>query len=665
MQEARAIDQSVAALQWALERAHAWALQPGEAAPHTDDAWVGVLLESMNAGLAIFDAEDRVLYANQRFCALLDRELPQLAGQSAAQFLLRAHENSPAKRKRNSRAPHQESYEVRLVSRLGRERHLLVSPSPLHDQSGVYLGSVDLFLDRTQQKEAEQALERDRELLETLVKHSRDCVYRINLKTRHYEFIGPAIQEILGYSPAEFLALEVSQVQEMVHPQDRQAFREYGARLLEAAQAGGSTGLGEFRMRTKDGEYRWLSDSATILLDHHQQPIARIGAARDVTASKLAERAVLAASRMEATSTLAGGIAHDFNNLMAAVLANAELLEMQPNATAETRQLLHLIQRSAEQAGELAQQMLAFARGGKYQLNVLDFNQTVREVLALESHSFDPRLEVAPELDPKLWPVYADASQMSQVVMNLTINAAEAMPQGGRMTVTTRNCEVDEAFAARHPGLSPGTHVVLVVQDTGEGMPPQVVSRVFEPFYSTKFKGRGLGLAAVYGIVKNHGGHISVYSEAGIGSVFRVYLPASTQFPEPADTPAQTLQRGDETILVVDDEEILLETTQQMLHTLGYQVLVARNGRDALELLAAHGQGVHLVLMDLAMPVMGGAEAHTLLLRDYPDVPVIICSGFECDPTARDMMERGARAFLQKPFRMQHLAAEIRRALDN
>ncbi|MCX5771644.1 MAG: ATP-binding protein [Candidatus Hydrogenedentes bacterium] len=254
-----------------------------------------------------------------------------------------------------------------------------------------------------------------------------------------------------------------------------------------------------------------------------------MGTIRDVSQSKEAEQAVLVASRMEATATLARGIAHEFNNLMVGVLGNAQLLELRSSLDNNGLRMLRAIGASAQQASELAQKMLAFARGGKYETRIVDMNEVVRTTLQLEKLSFPPRITTETDLSPDLWPITADPVQMSQIVMSLSLNAAEAIKETGKILVATRNIDVDADSTRGRKGLAEGPHICLTVRDDGEGMDPGTQARIFEPFFSTKFPGRGLGLAAAYGIVKNHGGHISVSSEPGVGTVMEVYLPAAAK----------------------------------------------------------------------------------------------------------------------------------------
>jgi hypothetical protein len=403
--------------------------------------------------------------------------------------------------------------------------------------------------------------------------------------------------------------------------------------------------------------------------------LAEVGTFRDVTESKHAEEAVRAASRMEATATLAGGIAHDFNNLMVGVLGNAELLQMRLSDSPEAMRMLNTIARSAQQAGELAQQMLAFARGGKYQPRIISLNDIVSDVLRLEERSFPPRIRFEQSLEPNLWAVKADPVQIGQVIMNLSVNAVEAIEDKGKVTIVTRNVAAeeyreprpvaDESAPKRPAGLDRGSYVCLVVSDTGKGMVQETISHIFEPFFTTKFQGRGLGLAAAYGIVKNHGGLVTVSSEVGRGSTFTVYLP-TVEGEQPAlRKPAAKIAAADgqEMVLVIDDEPVVLQVTREILERLGYRVLCAHDGQEGVEIAQSFPEEIHVAVLDMGMPVMGGAQAYPLLMKARPNLKVLISSGYELDPAAQALLDAGASAFIQKPFRAHVLATTIRKAL--
>ncbi len=554
----------------------------------------------------------------------------------------------------------------RVVAPSGQTIWVMTFKAPLRDSDGKTIGIVGVSRDITQLRVAEQALRESEERLRLILENSSDVAYKLNLETREFEYISPSAEKWSGFSAAEILALGVRGYLGKAHPEDRKRLVAHLKALRTRSrgpQIEQRPNLVEYRTRNKHGEYRWVAQSSTVVWSEDGRPVAEVGAIRDVTDGKRAEEAVRAASRMEATATLAGGIAHDFNNLMVGVLGNAELLQMRLPNLPDVMRMLNTIASSAQEAGGLAQQMLAFARGGKYQPRLISLNDIVNDVLNLEERSVPPRISIERILDETPWVIKADPVQMSQVVMNLSINAVEAIEDVGRITVTTRSITVDEGFARKNTGLKPGLHVCLIVEDTGQGMSEETLARVFEPFFTTKFQGRGLGLAAAYGIVKNHGGYIAVSSEVGRGSIFTVYIPAvgcELAYPR---KPGTERTPGQETILVVDDEPVVLDVTQQILECLGYRVLCARHGQEAVEIARSCPDEIHLAVLDMGMPVMGGAQAYPLLMEARPNLKVLIASGYELDPAAQALLDAGASAFIQKPFRAHVLAASIRRAI--
>lgn len=389
------------------------------------------------------------------------------------------------------------------------------------------------------------------------------------------------------------------------------------------------------------------------------------GLYEDVTERRLADEALRRASRLEATATLSGGIAHDFNNLMVGVLGNAELLGHMLELSGTQDRLLNSIIDSAQQAGSLARQLLSFSRGGMAEPQVMNLNDTVHEALSLERHATRPEISVHLDLDGELWNVRADPTQMSQVIMNLLINAAEAISGEGWIRISTANVELSPDEASRLGSVRAGRHARLTIEDNGSGMPPEVLERVFEPFFTTKFQGRGLGLASIYGIIRGHEGHIAVTSEVGHGSTFDIYLPG-TEAPQEGSKPEEDdVPHGTETVLVVDDEEPVRFTTRMLLEHLGYTVLTARDGTEALEVLTQHTDPIQLAILDLGMPRMGGSELFPLLRERRPDVKVLICSGYDLEGEAAALLEKGASGFVAKPFRLRAVGLAVRKALDS
>jgi PAS domain S-box-containing protein len=551
-----------------------------------------------------------------------------------------------------------------VIDAAKRTRWVMTFKAPLRDHTGAVTGLVGVSRDITELRRAERALRETEDRFRLILENFRDIAFHINLETGQLEYVSPSCVQRFGFTPDEIIALGLKGCLQQVHPEDAEQLVAHEMKMVSERSDKETSRIVEFRARHRDGQYRWLALSRTMVWSDDGRPLAEIGTIRDITESKYAEKAVQAASRMEATSTLAGGIAHRFNNLMVGVLGNAELLQTSFAGNPDADRMLDSIIQCAQQAGELAHQMLAFARGGKYEPRVFNLNQTIDEMLRFEGRSFPPRVRIECHSEPDLWGIVADPLQMKQVVMNLSLNAVEAIPEMGRVVIRTRNVELDEMSVRTCPGLKPGRYVCLSVEDDGRGMSPEIKTRVFEPFFTTKFQGRGLGLAAAYGIVKNHEGHITVESEEGVGATFRVYLPA-TAAAEPPPKPAPPSARSGETILVVDDEEMVLDVTREILERAGYRVLCARHGREAVELAQSYAGEIHLTLLDMGMPVMGGAEAFPLLILARPKMKVIIATGYELDPAAQAILDAGANTFVHKPFRAHELAVRVRVALDN
>ena len=376
-----------------------------------------------------------------------------------------------------------------------------------------------------------------------------------------------------------------------------------------------------------------------------------------------ADVAILAASRMEATATVAAGIAHQYNNLMQVVLGNAELVRNDLGSNHPNANMLQEIEATARKASDLAQRLLAFARGGMYRLEKVDLNRVVRETLRAQERTVPHRIQVTCDLEADLWNIKADRAQLEMILTSLCTNAVEAIEGDGKIRIETRNVDVDDALAEAYPELEPGRYVLLTAEDTGSGMTEEVLAKAFEPFFSTKFQGRGLGLASVYGIVKNHGGHIVIESGENKGTTCAIYFPVvEEEVKQPPESPPVATQ-ATETILVVDDEEMLLNVVAKMLEHMGYQVLTANSGKAAVDRVREYAGDIHLVLLDMGMPIMNGPTTFPLLRAERPELKVVLFSGYELDAATQALLDAGASGFLEKPFRAKELGNEIRRVL--
>jgi signal transduction histidine kinase/ActR/RegA family two-component response regulator len=383
---------------------------------------------------------------------------------------------------------------------------------------------------------------------------------------------------------------------------------------------------------------------------------------------KRVEEALRQAQKMEAVGRLAGGVAHDFNNLLTVILGRSQLVLDTVRSEPSIHHNVELIQSSAARAAELTQQLLAFSRGQVLAPRVLDLNAIVADMEKILRRLIGEDVDLVTVPDPTIGRVRADPGQLRQVIMNLALNARDAMPEGGKLTIETTDVEMDQTFVLRHVTVRPGRYVMLAVSDTGMGMDEHTKSRLFEPFFTTKEpgKGTGLGLSTVYGIVKQSDGHVSVYSEPGKGATFKIYLPRVEQAVEQTEArPALAdLPRGSETILLVEDEGALRELARESLQMLGYAVLPARHGKEALQFGRRHTGPIHLLVTDVVMPEMNGRELAGRLAGLRSDVKALYMSGYAGEAVVRHGVLDNGNAFLQKPFTVDVLARKVREVLD-
>ena len=385
---------------------------------------------------------------------------------------------------------------------------------------------------------------------------------------------------------------------------------------------------------------------------------------RDTTERRQLQERIAETKKLESLSVLAGGIAHDFNNLLSGVMGYASLLKTKLDPDDAAHRFAEQIETSATQAKKLTAQLLAFARGGQYEVRLLNLNQTVLEAVRILRITMPRTIKLTTRLTSRLNRIQADPNQMHQVITNLFTNAVEAIPSEGRITIRTENVRLDDAPGAKTPRLEPGPYVHLTVSDTGRGIPPEALSKIFEPFYSTKGVGHGLGLSAVYGIVHNHHGAVTVNSRQGRGTTLHVYLPASTAArPGKPPTP-EGIVTGRETVLVVDDEAMIRDLLNHVLEDLGYKVILARDGEEGLKIFREQRRAIDCVVLDMVLPNMDGAEVYAAMRDLQPDVRVILCTGYSLKGPIEDMLKEGIAGVLRKPFQVEELSAALRSALD-
>ena len=525
-------------------------------------------------------------------------------------------------------------------------------------QVGVSSGENVLSLqDITARTEAEKALRASEERFRTLFEESRDAVY---MTTREGALIAmnQAFLDLFGFTKDEAENIDILRIHS--HPADRKLF-------LDEMERTGSLKDHEVKLWKKDGTEIDCLLSGTLRLDKGGTILGYQGIIRDVTDRKKLEKQLLQAQKMEAIGTLAGGIAHDFNNLLTIVMGFSELMLSDKSEQDPDYEDLRKIHQASQHGADLVRRILTFSRHAESKPRPVKLNREIVEARKLLESTVPKMVQIKILLADDLKPVNADPGQIEQVLMNLAVNAWDAMPEGGILTIQTENVHLDQEYCSVHLGARPGDYAVLSISDTGQGMDKETLDRIFEPFFTTKEvgKGTGLGLAMVYGIVKQHDGHMTCYSELGVGTTFNVYLPVVEMDEERQEaTDKEILGSGSETILLVDDEESVRILGERMLTGRGYTVLTAGNGIDALEVYKQRRGKISLVILDLVMPGMGGKQCLEELLRIDPRVKVLIASGQALNARLPGTIESGARAFVSKPFKIRELLKKVRAVLD-
>lgn len=510
-----------------------------------------------------------------------------------------------------------------------------------------------LFLDITERKEAEEELQRSEHRLHATVNAAPVVLFALDSAGIFTFSAGKGLQS-LGLKPGEVVGQSV-----FVRYPDYPEILDHFRRALSGEEFTATDELPQLQLVY---ETRWAP-----LRDGVGNPSGVIGISTDITESVRLQEQVRRLQQLEAIGNLAGGVAHDFNNLMNIVLGHAQLLSAESGLTERVKNGLSQIQRAGERAASLTHQLLAFSRKQVLQPRVLNLNEIVAEVQKMLSRVLGEDIELVTRLHPSLAPVKADPVQMEQVLMNLAVNARDAMPHGGTLLMETNNVQLDQVHTRRHPGSPAGPCVRLTVTDTGHGMEPETLRHVFEPFFTTKElgKGTGMGLATVYGIVIQSGGNIQVSSTLGKGTTFQVYLPAEAALAEPRfEEPVEEIARGTETILVVEDEPHLREITRIFLEDYGYRVLEAIDGQDALRIAKNEADPIHLTLTDVIMPGMSGRKLAEQIVSARPGMKVLYMTGYTDDMVVQHKVLEPGVALLQKPFDKVQLARTVRSVLD-
>ena len=498
------------------------------------------------------------------------------------------------------------------------------------------------------------------ELFELISENAADMIAVVNADgTRAYN--SPSYERLLGYSPEE---LRATASFDQIHPDDR-------AKVVEAAEEAKRSGHGkraEYRMRHKDGRWVSLESTASAVRDGKGQVQKLVIVNRDITERKQFEQQLQMAQKVEAIARLSGGIAHDFNNILGVIIGYTEALQKRMQPENAFREPIAEIQRAARRGASLTQQLLAFSRKQVLEPKIIDLNAVLRDMEKMLDSLVGEQIKLDLALSDSLGMVKADRTQLEQVLLNLTVNARDAMPEGGKFTIETFNVEMSEASPARPAYMLPGSYVLLKVTDTGSGMTREVQAHIFEPFFTTKEigKGTGLGLATVYGIVKQSGGYVLVDSEPAKGTVFEIYLPlieAPAEIAKKDRSPVERARKNETTVLLVEDEASLRKLTRDVLQEMGYTVHEAADAAQALELAKKH-RAIDLLLTDVVMPGMSGRALADALAISHPDTRVLFMSGYTHGEIAKQGVLDDGTIILRKPFTQEELIRRVEDALE-
>jgi PAS domain S-box-containing protein len=527
--------------------------------------------------------------------------------------------------------------------------HIRIAPF----SSGAIITSINI----TEQKKAELALSESEERYRTLAENIPDLIYSLD-KDGKLLAVNKASKSY-GYEDYEIIGQPFIH---FIHPEDEDKILKVFYESINIRKEY-THGI-RFRLVTKSGSIRWVELNSHMRFDQDGRFFQAEGVCRDITEQKKLQNQLQQIQKMEAIGTLAGGIAHQYNNILSGITGNTELLENDysdsENIQRYTRRILNLTNRMTR----LNDQLLAYARGGKYRSSAISLPELVEDTLPLLEHNLDHAINLDKNIAADIPPVMADVAQIQMVISAVINNASEAIDRSGHIQIVMKTKKVDENYALGHPGLKAGDYVLFVVEDDGKGMDEETLSRIFEPFFTTKFQGRGLDMAATYGIVKNHGGWIGVETKLGEGTIVSIFLPAIEKWV-PEDTLLATEYiKGSGTILVIDDEEDVLHVSRSTLERLGYTVLEAKTGDEAVSIVKSYNKEIDLAVLDIGLPDIRGDRLFNLITEIRPNLKVLVSTGHSAGDIVQHM-KIDAQGIIQKPFSLTALSMKVKEVLEN
>jgi two-component system cell cycle sensor histidine kinase/response regulator CckA len=543
-----------------------------------------------------------------------------------------------------------------FISRDGTKKFGEISATPLI-RDGKIIAMISVARDITERKRFEDALKQSEEKYRIVLEANPDpvVVYGIEGKVIYFN---PAFTRLFGWTLEECLGKKM----DFFVPEDSWPKTKM---MIEKVLSGENFSGIETRRYTKEGNIIPVSISGAIFRDENGKPMGSVINLRDISEQKELEKQLQQAQKMEAVGTLAGGIAHDFNNLLMGIQGCISLISFEIDSKHSYFEYFNKIEDYIKNAASLTKQLLGFARSGKYEVKPTDVN----EIVSKSSDMFGrtkKEITIHKKYQPDIWTVEVDQSQIEQVLLNLYVNAWQAMAGTGELYLQTENVILNDNDVKPY-GVKPGRYVKISVKDTGAGIDETIQHRIFDPFFTTKevSRGTGLGLASAYGIIKSHGGIINAYSRKGEGATFNIFLSASEKKIVKEKMIYKEILKGTETVLLVDDEDMILDIGRDLLEKLGYEVLTVKSGIEAIEIYRTNQKKIDIVILDMVMPKMGGGDTYEKLKDINPDIKVLLSSGYSIDGQANGILSRGCDGFIQKPFDIKTLSFEIRKILNN
>jgi PAS domain S-box-containing protein len=632
-----------------------------------------LLVENQTDLVVKLDVTGRFVFVSPTYCEMFQKNQEELLGEEFLP-LVREHDQEVTEKAMEDlyRPPYSCHVEQRAFTN-GRWRWLeWVFKAVLDEESNV-LATVGVGREITKQKEILEVLWENHRTITNLLSNLPGMVYRCFYHREWImEFVNDGCIPLTGYTPADLIHNRKIPYAELIHPEDRE-------RVLNEMHLAVGRNIPfslTYRIITAMGENKVVWDQGRGVLSPEGSLLTLEGFITDITdriqaekERQLFEDQFVEAQKFEAIGTMSGGIAHDFGNLLQTILGYSELLLKSKDSEHPGYLELERIVTAVRRGGELTRRLLTYLRKAETKKRPLNLNKEITQVTNILERTIPKMIEMEVHLAQDLKIINADSIQMEQVLMNLALNARDAMPEGGKLLLETENVAVDENLSPWHSNGNPVDYVLLSVSDTGHGMDKDTLEHIFEPFYTTKEagKGTGLGLATVYGIVKSHNGHVICYSELGVGTTFKVYLPVDEQdaalLEQESAEPAQV--GGNETILLVEDEPYIRELGEDLLSEFGYTVLTAEDGENALSIYDQQGDQIDLIILDVIMPGMGGRRCFEELRKINPEVKVVIASGFSSSVPEVEAIEEGAIGFISKPFDIRQMLQEVRKAIDH